>query len=42
MDVAYPERSIISDKSRKLFEAWEQPDPKHGRDLTNRVCFDAV
>jgi hypothetical protein len=42
MDAADPERGIISDKSRKLFEACEKPDPKHGHDLTNRVCFDAV
>ena len=32
MDAIDPERGIISDKSRKLVEAWDKPDPKHGHD----------
>jgi deoxyribonuclease-1 len=27
MDAAYPGHGIISDKNRKLFEAWNKEDP---------------
>jgi deoxyribonuclease I len=27
MDAAYPGRGIISEKNRKLFEAWDREDP---------------
>jgi deoxyribonuclease-1 len=27
MDAAYPGRAIISEKNRKLFEAWAREDP---------------